>query len=467
MTDGSQIVPLIPADPTKSKRRSVFLVKFTDASRSNLDYLLKNVSFKSSTPVVIGSVEIGENEGSINFGDKSSSGSKSEYRFSISDMHTELAKGQLESTRQCGDSNPVESLGQITQRLKILASDKETFESTKQKALQEIEEAKKQSEKISSVKVKTSVPSSLSNKSVHQKWQKLKTPSVQRPLTPMTNAGAVPKSTAGGKTVTPPGGSSSSSSSAAAAAVGKFGELSKKSLRQRIIQHLALHPSRPANLLARLTKEGLLDEDKSSFDSFLNDVAQPKPQSNGEMELRPSSWSDVRTDWPHYTKYDTEVVKKTVAAKKLIQSNSTSTTTAAKSTTDLNMFKKDEAMGKSRVVPPPPTNSSSMTSTTNVTTSNYSSPLDSLIPDPEHGRHKRSGKRRNDDSLSSSGGGNKALSKNGGADSSSLHPPPAKEAALESGKSVVVNSEITVSAGLEVFITKGVYGITYLFHISF
>lgn len=451
MEDGSNIVPLISSDSNNSKRRSIFLVKLTDSSRSTLDHLLKKVSFKSSS-ADFGSVEIGENEGCIRFGESTGT-TTTEYKFSIADMHSELAKGQLQTTRQRGDLNPVESLGQITQRLKILASDKETFESTKQKALQEMEEAKKQSDKITSVKLKPPGSSKFSQ----QKWQKVATASpIPRPLTPLSGVGGSSGHGGGGskptgKTVTPPG-----SSSSAAATTAKFGELSKKSLRQRIIQHLALRPCTPAILLAKLTKEGLLDEDKSSFELYLNDVAQPKPQSNGEMELRSVSWMEVRTDWPHYNKYDAEVVKKYVAAKKLTQNNSNSSSSLAKGV-DNTMFKKDELMGKSRVVPPPPstaatttTNSNSITgqssgspfSAANMSPSSYSSPLDQIIPDHEQGRRRTALKRRNQSTSLSSVTSNK----NG-----EILPPPAKELALEKGK--CVNSEITVSGLVEVIIS--------------
>lgn len=172
---------------------------------------------------------------------------------------------------------------------------------------------------------------------------------------------------------------------------------------------MALRASKSVELLTRLTKEGLNDDDRLLFDATLCDVAQQKQNSSpptaqqvatgvaAEFELkyclfsldssstqrcvffRPSSWTEVRSDWPFYSKWDAEVVKKNLAAK-LLQSSSL----AKHNPAALDVIGCKSGASKTRVVPPSRKDvvaAPKDSAPENILPSeHFSSPLDTIMP---------------------------------------------------------------------------------------
>uniref|UniRef100_A0A915ISN3 OCEL domain-containing protein n=1 Tax=Romanomermis culicivorax TaxID=13658 RepID=A0A915ISN3_ROMCU len=397
-----QVLPLLPLSPTENKlRRTIFHVKLTDASRSALENLLKS---KNANQSPIANVEIKDNEGRLTFNaggrGNGSNSSGTSFRFAVSDINSELAKGQMQTLRQknrTSDSFILNSMGEITQRVKILTTDKESFESTKLKAKNEADKVKKHAEKIS-VKVdgSHSVKKQLGSKS--KLLQKL--------------VSAERHSTGGGAHADRPSTPSSFgtlTNAISGSGASKFGDVARKPLRQRIIQHLAARSYKANDLLARLTKESITDEDRSLFDATFQEVTQPKQSNNssppdsalnGDFELKSSCWAEVRTDWSYYDKWDSELVKKNIAAKLLKNSVNSGSSCHAKSGLSSDIGRKMDT-GKTRVVPPSrkettaqnTTNDMTMSQSSNVIASftdnhtgatpngNFSNPLDSILPE--------------------------------------------------------------------------------------
>ncbi|XP_033749408.1 RNA polymerase II elongation factor ELL-like [Pecten maximus] len=80
-------------------------------------------------------------------------------------------------------------------------------------------------------------------------------------------------------------------------------------IRDRIIHLLALRPYKKPELLLRLKADGIMEKDKDTITSVLQQVATFIPRDN-KYSLARHALSEVRQDWKFYTDTDKELVKK-------------------------------------------------------------------------------------------------------------------------------------------------------------
>ncbi|XP_060076463.1 RNA polymerase II elongation factor ELL-like [Ylistrum balloti] len=80
-------------------------------------------------------------------------------------------------------------------------------------------------------------------------------------------------------------------------------------MRDRIIHLLALRPYKKPELLLRLKADGILDKDKDTISSVLQQVAVFIPRDN-KYSLARHAFAEVRQDWKFYSENDKELVKK-------------------------------------------------------------------------------------------------------------------------------------------------------------
>ena len=84
---------------------------------------------------------------------------------------------------------------------------------------------------------------------------------------------------------------------------------SEYSLKDRIIHLLALRPYKRVELLARLMRDGLRENEKINIDLVLAQVAQNIGDS---YTLAKHVYSAVRSDWPFYSDWDKQLLKRRI-----------------------------------------------------------------------------------------------------------------------------------------------------------
>ncbi|XP_062868719.1 RNA polymerase II elongation factor ELL [Trichomycterus rosablanca] len=80
-------------------------------------------------------------------------------------------------------------------------------------------------------------------------------------------------------------------------------------LRERIVHLLALKPYCKAELIARLTKDGISAQDKDTLDILLQQVANLNSKDK-TLTLKDCLFKDVQKDWPGYTEVDQQILKR-------------------------------------------------------------------------------------------------------------------------------------------------------------
>lgn len=296
-------------DASKRPNVSAFIIRLTDASLKSLQEAIAE-SKRDRAKAGSGYVEIkssGGNEGVLSFGGST----KTEHHFSILDEQRNLGpagqlEGIVEMPKNATTGGIMRSVGSITKRISIAATTQDTFESTKQKTKQAEKAAKEGAAKV----LKGPAITGLSTKKkVWEKLSKAQASTSQRPLTPLSHIhrSASP--------ITGPGGKLQAPSAVKRPAVNS--ELMKKPLRQRISYRLIAAPSTAQDLLAKLTNEGLADEDRAKFEATLNQVAQirsdsdGKPTRGGIYEVKKSLHHEIKPDeWPFYSPWERNVAKK-------------------------------------------------------------------------------------------------------------------------------------------------------------
>ncbi|CDW56212.1 ubiquinol cytochrome c reductase [Trichuris trichiura] len=293
--------------PSGLPRVTPFLVKVTDSGLKSLQDALQS---KSPT---------GLSEGQIVFG-----ANTRPFKFTVSDMQQDTgAKGPLEAAEQFVSDGRWCKLGLMRYRATIMATD-DSYQSTKRKALQAEQDAKKASAKVkSSVKI----------------WNK-----VNDAASAMTRCQRMPLRAVSSSECKTTSSISKPSSQKAPTANQRGLDVTKKTLRERVIHHLLIRSCSPKELLSRLVKEGLSADERQNFESTFDAVAQVKSQtsSNG---LKQQCLSEVSDEWPFYSSWDRQVAKRALAARLSLGSKRENCTNVP-----LEMVPKKEESKKSRPV---------------------------------------------------------------------------------------------------------------------
>ena len=87
---------------------------------------------------------------------------------------------------------------------------------------------------------------------------------------------------------------------------------SEFSLKERIIHLLALRPYKRAELLARLMRDGLKDDEKNSIDRILAQVAHSGLREGEAYTLAKQMYSSVHSNWPFYSDADRQLLKRRI-----------------------------------------------------------------------------------------------------------------------------------------------------------
>ncbi|XP_028672208.1 RNA polymerase II elongation factor ELL isoform X1 [Erpetoichthys calabaricus] len=92
----------------------------------------------------------------------------------------------------------------------------------------------------------------------------------------------------------------------------------QRPFKDRVIHLLALKPYRKPELILRLQKDGLQQQDKDTLDSLLQQVANINSR-DGTYTLKDCIYKDIQKDWPGYSEGDQQLLKR-ILVRKLCQS---------------------------------------------------------------------------------------------------------------------------------------------------
>ncbi|XP_053690745.1 RNA polymerase II elongation factor ELL2-like [Sabethes cyaneus] len=84
-------------------------------------------------------------------------------------------------------------------------------------------------------------------------------------------------------------------------------EIMKRSIRERLIHLLAVKACKKAELVAKLTAEGIREEEQKCITQVLNDITTFCGQV---YVLRRHIWKEVKEDWPFYSEQERQAMKK-------------------------------------------------------------------------------------------------------------------------------------------------------------
>lgn len=84
-------------------------------------------------------------------------------------------------------------------------------------------------------------------------------------------------------------------------------DLTRRSLKERLIQLLALKPFKKPELYSRLNSEGIKEKERSLVNKILPQISMLKDNC---YHLRRINWNDVNEDWPFYTEEEKRMLKR-------------------------------------------------------------------------------------------------------------------------------------------------------------
>uniref|UniRef100_UPI00398E6358 RNA polymerase II elongation factor ELL n=1 Tax=Pristiophorus japonicus TaxID=55135 RepID=UPI00398E6358 len=90
--------------------------------------------------------------------------------------------------------------------------------------------------------------------------------------------------------------------------------VSQRPYRDRVIHLLALKPYRKPELILRLQKDGVSQQDKDSLENLLQQVANLNVK-DGTFTLKDVAYKEVQRDWPGYSDGDQQLLKRVLVRK--------------------------------------------------------------------------------------------------------------------------------------------------------
>lgn len=205
------------------------------------------------------------------------------FGFGVSTLEKDAPQGSFECVQQMGQ-RALESLGCLLHKMQIHASE-DSYEKTRVKMATVEQESKKNCTKV----IKVTSP---------YVGRKVKVKRPQLSVPPRQPSSSPPRITFG-----KPIGQNHNSVSTNESRSG----IVRRNYRDRVIHLLALRPYKKPELLARLMKEGIKEQDRKGLSAVLSQVAVLKDNS---YCLARHAWNQVCDDWPYYTPEEQELVKR-------------------------------------------------------------------------------------------------------------------------------------------------------------
>uniref|UniRef100_A0A2R5LKI2 Putative rna polymerase ii elongation factor ell n=1 Tax=Ornithodoros turicata TaxID=34597 RepID=A0A2R5LKI2_9ACAR len=272
---------------TYSKNKTLIFVKLTDSALRSIEEYLKYKGSCSHKP----SIQFDGKQGVITVPRAGSGQQTNQQRFGfgVSTLEKDAPQGSFECVRETGE-RALDSLGCLLHKMQIHASD-DIYEKTRVKMAVVEKESKKNCTKVIKVtspyvgrKVKVKRPMVL---------QQTSAPLLARQSPPVVAKYHTQQQPPPQPQQRIPHDTGRSS-------------VARRSYRERIVQLLALRPYKKPELLARLIKDGVREQDRKGLSAILSQVAVLKDNT---YSLARHIWSEVRDDWPYYTPEEAELLR--------------------------------------------------------------------------------------------------------------------------------------------------------------
>ncbi|XP_048415841.1 RNA polymerase II elongation factor ELL isoform X2 [Stegostoma tigrinum] len=98
--------------------------------------------------------------------------------------------------------------------------------------------------------------------------------------------------------------------------------VSNRPYRDRVIHLLALKPYKKPELILRLQKDGITQQDKDSLENLLQQVANLNVK-DGTFTLKDFAYKEIQRDWPGYSDGDQQLLKRVLVRKSCQPHNTT------------------------------------------------------------------------------------------------------------------------------------------------
>ncbi|CAN8029394.1 unnamed protein product [Ixodes persulcatus] len=267
-----------------SKNKTLIFVKLTDSALRSIEEYLKYKGGCSQKP----SIQFGGNQGVItvprpSHGNGQPQQQQQRFGFGVSTLEKDAPQGSFECVQQMGH-RALESLGCLLHKMQIHASE-DSYEKTRVKMATVEQESKKNCTKV----IKVTSP---------YVGRKVKVKRPQLTVPPRQSSSSPPRITFG-----KPVGQNHTSNPTPESRSG----IVRRSYRERVIHLLALRPYKKPELLARLMKEGIKEQDRKGLTAVLGQVAVLKDNA---YCLARHAWNQVCDDWPFYTPEEQELLKR-------------------------------------------------------------------------------------------------------------------------------------------------------------
>lgn len=295
-----------------NENKVLIFVKLTDSAQRAIEEYIRNENKINQNPTI----QFLGNEGHLSFPSYTNNGSTS-FNFSLSSTaDMEGPGGSFECIQHMGPPrNDLEVLGPMSRKMRIHAND-DIYEATRHRMAVVEENQKNKCTRVikpnqtdigRKVKVKQTGNRILP---LPRREPPPAPPSVNvsKPITtsyqpsslssrPSLNNGITSKSL----------GSNCVTSSRPPAKPSTTSNIMKRPIKERLIHLLALQSYKKPELIQRLTKEGIKDQEKGCIITVLKQIATMRENT---YILKRHCWNDVHDDWPFYTEQEKQMLKR-------------------------------------------------------------------------------------------------------------------------------------------------------------
>jgi len=263
-----------PLDSPDNLKHCVF-VKLTDSSAKYIQEYLKSRDQTNKKPTIV----FQKDKGEINF---PNGGTNTPRKFLFAVSSIKGAKTDGTSSFECVSysDEKLRSIGTITQKMTIQATDVEVFQQTRDRVKISLEEEAKNSITV------------------------LKSNTGDRHRAKPQSTSVKPKPISAGQSLPAPSANQPAPPKAKLAV--------DKPIRERIVHLLALKPYTKGELQLRLAKDGLNERDKEAIEPLLQQIGLFNQKTNQYDLQSETVINELKDDWPYYSSAEKQLAKRAI-----------------------------------------------------------------------------------------------------------------------------------------------------------
>ncbi|XP_022200997.2 RNA polymerase II elongation factor Ell [Nilaparvata lugens] len=268
-----------------NENKSLIFVKLTDSAYRAIEEYIRNKNNCSKAPTI----QFLGNEGHLSLPPSSQSARGTDFNFSLSSNEDiEGPQGSFECIQQVAP-RCLESVGALHCKMRVQAKD-DVYDKTRQK----MAEAEEMHKTKCTREIELDIGRRIKSRGRMPTGSSGGGGAARPAYTPSPVAANGPKAGGGGGGSAPLRGSAKD-------------DITRRSIRDRLIHMLAVRPYKKPELHAAVQREGLREKDRNQLMATLSSVAM---QRDNTYHLLRHVWNDVTDDWPFYTAQDRQTLKR-------------------------------------------------------------------------------------------------------------------------------------------------------------